>query len=370
MKIGIMLRHFRHQPGGIGTYTNNLLDHLLQIDTDNQYTLIYNEEGSLGSYSDYPNVHEVVVKSISKGAWDQVAVPAVAEREQLDVIFNPKLSIPLLAKCNKVFVMHGGDWFRFPGNYGLMDQLYHRIAASIYCKNADAIISVSHSATKDIIDALGISPDKITTVYHGVSPNFCPEIADEKLEALREKYKLPDQIILYVGQIYPMKNVEGIIRAFINIRKRLPHKLVLVGQPTSKGQHELALIDRFQLRDDVILTGWVPDEDLPVFYHLASLFVFPSFYEGFGIPLLEAMACGCPIVTSNSGATSEVVEDAAVLVDPWDVNSISDGMYRVLTDDVLKGVLIQKGLQRVKAFSWGKCARETLGVLENLNCQV
>jgi glycosyltransferase involved in cell wall biosynthesis len=152
-----------------------------------------------------------------------------------------------------------------------------------------------------------------------------------------------------------MKNVGGIIRAFYSVRKRVPHKLVLVGSPGPKAKSDLALIDEYQLQDDVILTGWVPDEHLPILYNLADLFVFPSFYEGFGIPLLEAMACGCP-----------VVDDAAILVDPSDVNSIAEGIYEGLTNQNLRQDLIQKGFKRVKNFSWEESAKDTLALFESV----
>jgi glycosyltransferase involved in cell wall biosynthesis len=315
MRIGVMLRHIKQQRGGIRTYTNNLLEHLVKLDTANEYIFVYHDEDSAGSYSVYPNVEEIVVGSPSRLTWDQIAMISVVRRKQLDLIFNPKLSSPLFADCKKIFVLHGDDWFTFPQNYEVFDRFYHSIAVSIYCKKADSIISVSNSATQHIIRALRVDPGKIRTIQHGVSDHFKPTKDEEVLAWVRQKYHLPDSFILYVGQIYPMKNVGGIVRAFSSVHKRLPHKLVLVGNPGPKSKSDLALIDKLQLQDEVILTGWVPDEHLPAMYSLADLFVFPSFYEGFGIPLLEAMACGCPIVTSNVETPVEVVDNAAILVD-------------------------------------------------------
>jgi glycosyltransferase involved in cell wall biosynthesis len=204
---------------------------------------------------------------------------------------------------------------------------------------------------------LRVDPGKIRTIQHGVSDHFKPTKDEEVLAWVRQKYHLPDSFILYVGQIYPMKNVGGIVRAFSSVHKRLPHKLVLVGNPGPKSNGDLALIDKLQLQDDVILTGWVPDEHLPAMYSLADLFVFPSFYEGFGIPLLEAMACGCPIVTSNVETPVEVVDNAAILVDPHDVNSIAEGIYEGLNNEGLRQDLIQKGFKRAKNFSWEESAK-------------
>jgi glycosyltransferase involved in cell wall biosynthesis len=364
MRIGVMLRHFKRQPGGVRTYTNNLLDHLVKLDKINQYVLIYDDKDSVGSYSAYPNVEEIVIKSPSKLTWDQIAMLSVVRNKHLDLIFNPKTSVPLFTNCKKVFVFHGGDWFTFPQNYGILDRFYHNIAAPIYCKKADAVISVSNSATEHITSALRVDPVKIRTVYHGVSGDFRPIEDERALETVRQQYRLPDDFILYVGQIYPMKNVGGIIRAFLKVREKLPHKLVLVGVPGPNSKSDLALINELQLQDDVILTGWIPDEHLPAMYNLADLFVFPSFYEGFGIPLLEAMACGCPIVTSNIDTPVEVVDDAAILVDPSDVNSISEGIYEGLTNQSLRQDLIQKGFKRVKNFGWEESAQDTLALFE------
>jgi glycosyltransferase involved in cell wall biosynthesis len=364
MRIGVMLRHFKRQPGGIGTYTNNLLNHLVKLDTINQYVFIYSDEDSVGSYSAYPNVEEIVIGSPSRLTWDQIALLSVVRSKRLDLIFNPKTSVPLFTNCKKIFVLHGGDWFAFPQNYGILDRFYHRIAAPIYCQKADAIISVSNSATERIAGALRVDPGKLKTIYHGISDHFKPIEDGRALATVRQQYHLPDHFILYVGQIYPMKNVGGIIRAFLNVRKRLPHKLVLVGSPGPNSKSDLALINELQLQDDVILTGWIPDEHLPAMYNLADLFVFPSFYEGFGIPLLEAMACGCPIVTSNVETPVEVVDNAAILVDPSDVNSISEGIYEGLTNQGLRQDLIQKGFERVKNFSWEESARDTLALFE------
>ncbi|MFQ5998545.1 MAG: glycosyltransferase family 4 protein [Candidatus Bathyarchaeia archaeon] len=367
MKIGVMLRHFKRQPGGLGTYTNNLLDYLLKIDTKNHYVFTYKDENLLGSYLPYPNVEEIVVRSSSNLTWDQIAIPTVAKRKELDLIFNPKLTVPIFSRCKKLFTMAGGDWFVFPHNYVWYDRIYHKVFAPLYFRSADAIISISESATQDIINNVKVDEEKIHTIHLGVNEHFRPIDDEQHLEAVARRYNLPEHFILFVGQIYPMKNVGGIIKAFAKFHKQIPHKLVIVGKPGLKYKKELALIDKYNLGKHVTLIGWIPYEDLPAFYNLAELFLFPSLYEGFGIPLLEAMACGCPVVTSNRGATGEVVGDAAMLVDPTDASSISNGVYDVMTQPELRQDLIDRGFKRVKNFSWERCARETLALFESLN---
>jgi glycosyltransferase involved in cell wall biosynthesis len=360
-----MLRHVGKQSGGIGTYTNEIVRHLLKADSENEYILFYQEKAQAGSFGVHPNVKEVTLRAPSKMIWDQVVMPFAAKRERCDVLFNLKLSVPFLSPCKTAFVIHGADWFMFPRNYPFLHRVYHKFFMMFYIKRADAVVSISTNATQLLLKA-GLAPDKkIATIHHGVNGRFLAEPAAGHLERVRQRYNLPDRFILFVGQIYPMKNLSAIIRAFALLRGRLPHKLVIVGKPLSRYQDEFDLVEKLGLSSDITFTGWVPDEDLPAFYRLADLFLFPSLYEGFGIPLLEAMASGCPIVTSNAGACPEVVGDAALIADPRDDNAIADAVYRLVTDDSLRSDLRKKGLKRAQLFSWASAAQRTLTFLKN-----
>jgi len=361
-----MLRHFDH-PGGIGVYTRNLVDHLLKIDRDNRYVLIYNDSKYLGLHGSHPNVEELVLSVQSKLLWDQIGVPWIAYQRGLDILFNPKMSVPLIGPCKKVFQFAGADWIVLPKIYKWHDRVYHRIFAPLYCSAADAVISISKDATRHIEKRMPFITDKLNLIYLGISSDFKKVSNHDVLRNVREKYNLPERFILFVGQFYPMKNLGRLITAFSLLIKRWPIKMIMVGKPRWGYASDLDLIKTYGLEKDVFLTGWVPDEDLPALYSLADLFAFPSLYEGFGIPLLEAMACGCPIVTSRAGSPPEVVEDAAVLVDPMDPKSIEEGLYKALTDNKLRRELTQKGFERVKSFSWESCAKETLTLFESLN---
>lgn len=236
-------------------------------------------------------------------------------------------------------------------------------------KQADKLIAISEYTKGDLTKYLKISEDKITVVHQGVDhEKYKPMPKDDEIV---NKYKLPEdmKIILYVGAEYPRKNLPTLIEAFGKLKKDYEGvKLVKAGNPQTGGAREklIKLINKLGLENEIIFTDFVPEEDLPKLYNAADLFVFPSFYEGFGLPPLEAMACGTPVITSNASSLPEVVGDAGIMVDPHDVVGLAKAMYDVLTNDPLRENLVKKGLQRAKLFNWEKTARETLKVYEEV----
>jgi glycosyltransferase involved in cell wall biosynthesis len=333
----------------------------------NEYVLLYDDKSRLGSFAKNRNVTEVAAGPRIKLVWDQVVVPWLAWRHKLDVIFNPKLSVPLLAGAMTVLVQHGADWFEAADQYPLYDRLYVTLFARLYWRKANRIVSVSNDASHRLARRMDEkTAAKLHTIYHGVDQRFNPSPDPEAVTSLRARYGLDSPFILYLGQIYPMKNVGGLIRAFATLRDRLPHKLVLVGQPGVSSEQDLALIDELGLSDRVVRVGWVPREDVPLFYNAADIFAFPSLYEGFGIPIIEAMASGCPVVTSTGGACPEVAGDAALLVDPRNIDSIADGIHAVLTHSQLRANLVERGLARARHFTWDRSARQTIQLFESL----
>ena len=365
MKIGVMLRSLT-DVGGPGEYTRSLLNALLRIDRVNEYYLFIADSALGARFREFPNAHPVVLSSPSKLIFDQVLVPRAVRRYGCDVVINLKHSVPLLTGAPAIFVMHGADWLAFPQNYYFFDRLYHKLSLPFFCRKAARIISVSHDATRIAVERLNLPPSLVATVYHGFRTDFHRVEDPERRARARKRYNLPERFILYVGRIYPMKNVRGLVEAFAKLRDRVPHSLVISGIKHYKTEPDFAAIDEHSLHDRVIATGFVEEEDLPVLYSMADTFVLPSLYEGFGIPLLEAMACGCPIVTSTQGSCPEVVDGAGVLVNPYDTADIAEGIYRILNDSDLAAGLVAKGYQRVAQFSWEKCARETLDVIASV----
>jgi glycosyltransferase involved in cell wall biosynthesis len=367
MKIGIMLRHMEQHHGGVLVYTHNVLRAMLALETPHEFVLCYQNPDLIGTYGDGHRVREIAVQAPSALLWDQLAVPWLERKERFDVIFNPKFTVPFLSKAKKVFVIHGSEWFVIPQAYLWYDRWYTHTLTSLYCRNADRVITVSDVVKKDIVKFTGVNPDKVAPVHNGFDPSRFHVIQDSYLlEAVQQEYQLPERFILWTGQIYPPKNLGRLLEALAKVKDEIPHKLVIAGEERWRAKEDLGLIERLGIKDRIHFTGWVSHDHLPAFYNLADLFVLPSLYEGFGIPLLEAMACGCPVLTSTTGSPREVVEHAGYLVDPLKVHDIAAGICEVLSNSELRSAMVAKGLERVKEFSWEKCARETLGVLERV----
>lgn len=364
MKIGVMLRNL-NEKGGIVVYTVNLLRELLRIDQGNEYYFLYNDSNLLGRYSQYKNVREIVLSAPNKLLWDQVAVPRAARRYGFDLIFNPKLSVPLLGGTRSVFVLHGAEQFAVAPVFKWHDRIYVRLTMPLFCRKAAAIISTTYQGRDEIARYLKVDRRKIHPIYESYN-ELCRPMSAAETEPVRRRYDLPERFALFVGGLSPLKNFGNTLRAYRLLRQEFDHKLVVVGFLRWKFQKDLELINELGLRDEIRFTGFVPDEDIPAFYNLADLLVFPSLYEGFGIPALEAMACGCPVVTTRTGCTPEVAGDAAILVDPYSPANIFDGMRQILLDNELRGRLRRRGFERVKHFSWEKCAGETLALFRSL----
>jgi glycosyltransferase involved in cell wall biosynthesis len=365
MRIGLMLRSL-DEKFGVGVYTRNILDALLRLDRKNEYVLFYKSKNHLGKYSHYSNVEEKILKASNKLYWDQVLVPLAARKSGVDVLFHVKFTVPLLTRCKTVMVVHGASWFVHPELYpNKVDLMYVKAMMPLYCRRADMIISNSNLTTADFANILRVPPRKIRTIYFGLDPIFQPIKDQSKLYEIKEKYDLPERFILTVSRYDPRKNFCTIFDAFTKCRDQSELKLIAVGRNSYRYKLDCDIVKR-GYQNSVIFPGYVEQEDLPAFYNLAEAFLFPSVYEEFGIPLIEAMACGCPVVASNTGAIPEITGGAAFLCNPFDANIMAQGIDRISHDPDYRLELVKKGLLRSKEFSWEKCARETLSLLESL----
>jgi glycosyltransferase involved in cell wall biosynthesis len=370
VRIGVMLRHYDQHGGGVKVYTRRLLRALLDLRSEHEFVLLYRNPALVGTYRGEPGVEEVAFSARSFLGWDQVAVPAAVRRHGIDLLFNPKYSIPLMAPCPSVWVCHGLDWYVMPWASRFVDRLSHRFLVPRYASRADAIIAVSEITRQHVMQFLGVPPERVVTVYSGVDDVFRQKPDASRLGEIRAKYSLPDRFLLYAGAIYPPKNFTRLIQAYAQVGPARGIPLVIAGgENRFLSERELREPGTLGIANWVRWPGWVEQEDLAAMYALAEGLLLPSLFESCGLPVLEAMAAGCPVVTADRYGTKELAEGAAVLVNPDSVESIAGGIRRVLDDATLRNELLAAGRLRSQSFHWRRCATETLQVLERVQSE-
>lgn len=378
-RIGIMLRGI-DEVDGPGVYIRGLCSALLDIDDKNEYFLYYIDDSQKGTYSGQKNVREIVLTSISKLDWDQVSVPLRAWKDSLDVIFHHKFSIPLLSHCSTVVQQRGAEHWTFPEWYGVIERYYGKYAIPIFCKYADKVLTNSKSLSEQISKYVGIPVEEIEHIYAAPDPQFAPVSSDSKVSEVRDKYSLPDRpfyLMVAKGyssihgdeeQMYPRKNVQGVVEAYERIQHSTPKEdtppLVVAGPGFER--HEVNRLRKSLLYSDLLhFPGYVDFGDMPTVYSISLALVFPSYSESFGIPLVEAMACGCPVITSNTTACPEVVGEAGLLIDPYSVDDIYNSLSDINEYNNMRKKLAEKSIVRSKKFDWKKSAEKFLNILEN-----
>ena len=363
-----MLRHYDQHMGGVRVYTRRLLQALLDLRTDHEFVFLYRNPSLIGTYSSEAQVKEVALRARSFLGWDQIAVPAAVRRHGIELLFNPKYSIPLRAGCPAVWVCHGLDWYVMPWGSKFVDRLSHRFLVPHYASRAAAIIAVSEITRQHVMQYLPVSPDRVATVYSGVDDVFRRPLDETRARHVRARYSLPERFLLYAGAIYPPKNFTRLVRAYARVGPERGIPLVVAGgENRFLSEGEVREPEALGISDWVRRPGWVEQEDLATVYALADALLLPSLFESCGLPVLEAMAAGCPVVTADRYGTKELAERAAVLVDPESIDSIAAGIRAALDDPVLRAQLIVAGRERSKAFTWKRCARQTLDVLERVS---
>jgi glycosyltransferase involved in cell wall biosynthesis len=354
---------------GIGTYTRNLLRHLARLDHDTEYVLLCQEPdmgiaGQLG-----PNFRTVLEPSPNYSIREQIHVPWVLRRERPDVFHAPHYVLPPAIRCRSVVTIHDCIHLMFPQYLpNRAAYVYAKASMWLAARRSDRILTVSEASKRDIIHFFNVRPEKIVVVYNAIDERFRMTPADEDVARVRERYQLDHGFVLYAGNIKPHKNLVRLIEAFDELRKGGfdELKLLIIGDEISKLPSLRRAVHKHKLHKHVRFLGFLPDETLAILYRLAAVFVFPSLYEGFGLPPLEAMASGTPVVTSNVSSLPEVAGDAAVLVDPYDVGSIVEGIRRVLTDPALADDLRRKGRERAREFSWERSVARTRDLYQEL----
>ena len=358
MRIGIDARKLHDF--GIGTYIRNLLRELAKMDHDTEYVILSRPDDDAAVRALGDNFRPVAETAGNYSFAEQIAIPWALRRERVDLFHAPHYVLPPLVQCPSVVTIHDCIHLMFPqylpNRWALA---YARTSITLAAKRATRVLTVSESSKRDIQRFVDIPPGKVDVIYNSFDPRFGVEPDAETIDRVRERYQLQSEFVLYAGNVKPHKNLERLIEAFHIVRSRgLDQlKLVLIGDEISKYTALRRAVHQHQLHNYVRFLGYLPEETLAVMYRLAGVFVFPSLYEGFGLPPLEAMASGTPVVTSNVSSLPEVAGDAAVLVDPYSAEAIADGMYRVLTDNDLRSELRRRGPQRASQFSWEASVR-------------
>jgi glycosyltransferase involved in cell wall biosynthesis len=350
---------------GVGYYTEHLLQHLARevATTGDEIVVVSNK--AIDTQAPLPphvRVHQGHRFPVRIG-WMQMRAARALGALQPDVAHFTNGMIPFGTSVATVVTVHDMSLRLYPGCHPVRRRLLNRPLMHVAIRRASLIVTVSHSARRDLLRLHRVAPDRVSVVHEAASPVFRP-IADRmQLEDMRARYRLPARFILYVGTIEPRKNLTRLMTAFAQARKAgIPHHLVCVGPYGWASRDLTGCIERLGIRDAVHFTGYAPFEHLPALYNLGDFFVFPSLYEGFGLPVVEAMASGVPVLTSNTSSLGEIAGDAAETVDPTSTDAIADAIRRLATDPELRRERSERGLLRARSFSWTQTAREMLAV--------
>ena len=372
MRIGIDARTLLGPRTGIGRYSYNVVPNLLAIDPHNKYVLFVDRKSTLSfPSSSYDkrivgplNFSRASMRKVFSPLWTNFFLPRALKREGIDLLFCPNFVSPLKKVCKTIVVIHDLAAILYPGLHDKIYSFYLRNMLSVTCRKIDRIITVSEASKRDVIRLFKVPENRIKVISLAVEDIFKPVDDPDMIKRIARKYGLVKNFILYVGTLERRKNVTGLIKAYGKLRKNklISRQLAVVGKKGWQYPDIAKAIRDSGFERDILLAGYVPDEDLVYIYNAADLFVYPSLYEGFGFPPLEAMACGTPVITSHVTALPEVVGDAAILVDPEDIDGLAEAMHDVLSQNSLRLKLIEKGLERVKHFSWENVAKKTLSV--------
>jgi len=283
----------------------------------------------------------------------------------------PYFSVPVLYKKPYVVTIHDLSFLYYPEMFRKTDLFQLKIGSKHSINNAAHIIAVSQTTKDDIVKNYQVDPSKITVTYEGYDKDRFKPQSKSKIESVKSKYKVKGDYIIFVGTLQPRKNLERLIEAFdiVNGKWKMENgklQLIIVGKRGWMYYQIFEKVKTLKLDDRIIFTDYVPDDDLPALISGATVYVLPSLWEGFGIPVIEAQACSVPVVVSKTSSLPEIVGDSAILIDPESVDSIASGINEVLTDEKKRFDLVKRGFENIKRFSWRNCAQETLTILEKV----
>ncbi len=378
MNIGIdASRAFEKEKTGIEEYSYQLIKNLAMMDLKSHQIFLYARKNLVIDF-DLPSNFKLKIISPNK-FWTQIGLASEMMKNKPDVLFVPAYAVPQVHPSKTVVTIHGLEYKYFPECYSLKERMILEINTKLSIKLASKIIVPSENTKKDLIKFYGVEEGKINVVYHGVNSNwskgFSPKVKQNNLVQIRAEALTPkiEFNVLFLGRLEKRKNIVNLVKAFELFKNQLrrrhsgmsPSQLILVGKAGFGFEEIKTTIQESQFKKDIILKDYISESEKEELYQNADLFILPSFYEGFGLPVLEAMSYGVPVVCSNTSSLPEVAGGAALLIDPNNIQEISEAMSKVFNDDDLRNKMIERGFENVGRFSWEKCARETMGVLLN-----
>lgn len=377
MRIGIDARFYGPKGKGLGRYTEKLIRNLEKVDTRNQYIIFLRQENFDEFIPENDNFKKVLANLKWYSLDEQLKMPQLIKQHQVDLMHFPHFNVPVLYRGKFIVTIHDLILLRHPTKrattlgplFYKIKYLGYKLAINSAVRRAKKVITVSQFTKEDLVNYFKIKPEKVAVTYEACDGVESGQLTIPETNFL-EKHKITKPYILYVGNAYPHKNLEGLIAAYREYKKRnnFSHQLVLVGKEDYfyKRLKQNAYGEGLLHDNSVVFFGFASQKDLAYLYSEASLYIFPSFIEGFGLPGLEAMSFGLPVISSNTSSLPEILGDAAVYFDPQNKKDIISKIEETLGSKELQEKMITLGYEQVKKFSWGSCAKETLKIYESI----
>jgi glycosyltransferase involved in cell wall biosynthesis len=370
MRIAIDATSLPKEKTGAGRYIVNLIRALAHLDANNVY-IIFAKEDDIPALGILPANFEIIPAASRartlRLAWEQTALPWQIWHRQIEVLHSPHYTTPWLQVGRTVVTFHDMTFFLYPETHTWLKRLFFRFVIPRSARRADGLIVDSESTKRDMIQLLGLHLEHIYVIHLAPNPGFLPIRDPIALDGIRRRYANAEPFILYVGTLEPRKNLRMLLETYHSLHHGGGRRRLVIAGKLGWGYQEIfATVRQLRLEEWITFTGYVPEVDLPLLYNAADLFVYPSLYEGFGLPPLEAMACGVPVIASDVSSIPEVVGDGGVLVNPRDSVAWKVAMERILADPNLQETLREQGLHRAARFTWERTARETLAVYQQV----
>jgi glycosyltransferase involved in cell wall biosynthesis len=357
-----------YRRAGVSRYIYNLLVHLSEADPDGDYTVFLNSRCTLPIFGEQRRSHLPTQKPPVRILWEQLLQPPQLRAAGIALLHSPLNIQPLLLPCKGVITVMDLTFVVYPESFKPLQRIYQQVFTRLSARRASRLITISSSTARDLQRFFAVPEAKTTVTFPGVDAAYQPIRDKARLASFRLRHGLPERFILFVGTLEPRKNLVTLLHAYAQFKRQAntDHKLVLAGGKGWSYQPIFATVEKLGLQADVLFPGFVAEDELPLWYNTADVFVYPSLYEGFGLPPLEAMACGKPVAVADASSLPEVVGDAALCVDPHQPEAWAAALLRLCQDANLRADLVARALERARQFSWTRMAQQTVQVYRDV----